>query len=118
MGFDTKEINLVSFSRFVYTETLRNVLKKKNRKELKDEIIFLNVFQPAHDRRLSRIARNMRHLGVIYNTFVNVTTCLTMVVAVENGPAYPIYSDSDLDYFSDGREIAEFENRVDNHWDM
>ena len=100
----------------MYTETLRNVLKKQNRKKLTDEIIFLNVFQPAHDRRLSRIARNMRHLGVIYNTFVNVTTCLTMVVAEENGRAYPIYCDSDLAHFSDGREIAEFGNRVLNYF--
>ena len=41
-----------------------------------------------------------------------------MVVAEENGRAYPIYSDSDLAHFSDGREIAQFENRVDNYWDM
>ena len=99
----------------MYTEILKKVMKKKNWKNLEGEVIFLNVFQPAHDRRLSRIARNMRDAGVISNTFVNVTTCLTMVVAEENGRAFPIYCDSDLNQFSDGREILEFENKISDY---
>ena len=68
----------------------------------------MNIFQPAHDRRLASIARRMKNEGLIDKTFVRPNG-LTYVVP--NGPTekVPIYNTRDMEAFATGREIDEFD---------
>ena len=70
--------------------------------------IYLNIFQPSHDRHLSGIARGMRRAGLLYSAHVN-TQSLTIVQTQKGATKHPIYNVEDLEPFLGGREISEFE---------
>ena len=96
------------FGRFIYTQTIHEVLDLKHKKAAHKKKIFLDIFQPAHDRRLASIARRMRYEGLISKTFVRPNG-LTYVVPNESSEKIRIYDEDDLEAFCDDRSIAEFD---------
>ena len=68
----------------------------------------MNIFQPAHDRRLASIARRMKNEGLIDKTFVRPNG-LTYVVPNGSMDKVSIYDIEDLEAFADGRDIDEFD---------
>ena len=89
---------------------LFKVLDPKYRRKSHLTGIYLNIFQPSHDRQLAKMCRNMKAEGLIKDTFVNMK-CLTVVVPNSSGKKVMIYNVSDLVQFSGGRELAEFGER-------
>ena len=83
------------------------VLDPKHRRKSHQTGIYLNIFQPSHDRQLAMMCRNMKAEGLIKDTFVNMR-CLTVVVPNGSGNKVMIYNASDLVQFAGGRNIAEF----------
>ena len=87
---------------------LHEVLDLKFKKTAFEKKIFLDIFQPAHDRRLASIARKMKAKGLISKTFVRPNG-LTHVVPNGSSEKVRIYDDEDLEAFCDGRGLAEFD---------
>ena len=94
--------------RFIYTQSLHEVLSPQHKKTAWQKKIFLDIFQPAHDRKLASIARRMRHKGLIDKTFVKPNG-LTYVVPKGSTEKVRIYDTEDLEQFADGRDISEFD---------
>ena len=97
------------FCRFIYTHSIHEVLDLKHKKAAHEQKIFLDIFQPAHDRRLASIARKMKHKGLISKTFVRPNG-LTHVVPNGSSEKIRIYDEEDLEVFCDGRSISEFDD--------
>ena len=96
------------FERFIYTQMLHEVLDFKHKKTSFEKKIFLDIFQPAHDRKLASIARKMKNAGLIGKTFVRPNG-LTMVVPKDSTERVRIYDIEDLEAFANGRDINEFD---------
>ena len=96
------------FWRFIYTQMLHEVLDLKHKKKCHQKQIFLDIFQPAHDRRLASIARRMRNEGLISKTFVRPNG-LTHVVPNGSSEKVRIYNEEDLEAFCDDRSVADFD---------
>ena len=89
------------------------MLSPKHKNAARQNQIFLNIYQPAHDRRLASIARKMRNEGLIYDTYVRPNG-LTTVVPNGSKKKVRIYDDEDLETFSRGRNIEEFDVSTTN----
>ena len=87
---------------------LHEVLSPQHIKTSHKKKIFLNIFQPSHDRRLASIARRMRNEELIAKTFVKPNG-LTVVVPLESTEKVRIYDIEDLEVFANGRDINEFD---------
>ena len=94
--------------RFIYTLSLHEVLSLQFKKAANEKKIFLDIFQPAHDRRLAFIARRMRSEGLITNTFVKPNG-FTYVIPKGSTNKVKIYDIDDLAQFADGRDVNEFD---------
>ena len=68
----------------------------------------MDVFQPAHDRRLASIARRMKVEGLIHDSFVRPNG-LTIIVTKETRGKVRIYDEEDLKLYLDGRALSEFD---------
>ena len=84
------------------------MLSLKHKREAHKKQIFLNIFQPAHDRKLASIARRLRTEGLIADTFVKPNG-FTIVVANDSMEKVRIYDDKDLEAFAHGRNLDEFD---------
>ena len=87
---------------------LHEVLDPQHKKTAHQKKIYLDIFQPAHDRRLASIARKMWREGLIKNTFVKPNG-LTVVVPLNSTEKVKIYDIEDLKAFANGRHIGEFD---------
>ena len=89
---------------------LHSVLSPQHIKTCREKKVFLNIFQPAHDRRLASIARRMRFEKLIAKTFVKANG-LTVVVPLKSTEKVFIYDIEDLEVFATakGRDINEFD---------
>ena len=94
---------------------LHDVLSPQNYRKSLEKKIFLNIFQPTHDRRLASIARRMRYEQVIAKTFVKANG-LTVVVPLESSEKVFIHDIEDLEVFATakGRDINEFDVSTTN----
>ena len=96
------------FPRFIYTQSLHEVLSPQHKKTAWQKKVFLDIFQPSHDRRLASMARNMKYKGLIEKTFVRPNG-LTYVVPKGSTDKVRIYDTEDLEQFADGRDMDEFD---------
>ena len=87
---------------------LHEVLDPHHKKKAHEKKTYLDIFQPAHDRRLASIARKMKSKGLISKTFVKPNG-LTVVVPLQSTEKVRIYDTEDLEAYTDGRDISEFD---------
>ena len=54
------------------------------------------------------MARKMRSAGLITDTFVN-TKSVTIIVTNDANEKVPIFNESDLEPYAEGRDVSEFD---------
>ena len=91
---------------------MSEVLHPRHRKNSHSEGIYLNIFQPSHDRHLGRMARRMRDEKLIEDTFPNLSG-LNIVLTKGKRERVEIRTRGDLEPFAtaNGRKLADFEDR-------
>ena len=95
----------------MYSRHMSEILNPKYRKNACLKGIFLNIFQPAHDRQLARMARRMKRAGLIQDTYVNLSG-LTIVRTKGKNEKVEIYKREDLKQVAaaEGRNLSEFDD--------
>jgi len=101
----------VIYVEFMYSQVMSQILHPKHIKNAHLKGIFLNIFQPAHDRHLGRMARRMKKAELIHDTYSNLSR-LTIVLTKGKKEKVEIRSREDLETFAEakGRRLSEFDD--------
>ena len=89
---------------------MREILHPKHRKNAHLKGIYLNIFQPFHDRKIGIIARRMKKAGLLHDSFSTLSG-LTVAVSLEKREKFAINDLKDLERFAEakGRTMSEFD---------
>ena len=87
---------------------MAEVLHPKHRHNAHLTGIYLNIFQPSHDRQLASMAKKMRSAGLMTDTFVNMKS-VTVIVTNDANEKVPILNVSDLEPYAERRELGELD---------